>query len=115
MVASPEIKPIVRQLLQEFIGIEASGTIRYEAIFDDQNGRYQILAIGWRGEQRVLQPVVMLEVKGNTVHIQANRTDRDIDGALLEVGFSSQQIVNDWLPLEAKRVLEQPTQHLRQA
>jgi hypothetical protein len=95
MVASPEIKPIIRQLLQDFVGIEASGNIRYEAIFDDQNGRYQILAIGWRGEQQVLQPIVMLEVKDNTIHIQANRTDSDIFGDLLEAGFSSQQIVND--------------------
>jgi hypothetical protein len=98
MVTPSDMKRIIRTMLENLVGVEAQGQIRYEAIFDDEHARYQIMAIGWKDNKQVLRPVALLEIKNDIIWIHADNTDYDIAGELLRVGLNPHQIVLGFQP-----------------
>jgi hypothetical protein len=93
MVAKADIKAIIRDILGQMVGREVRGKIRYEAIFDDDHERYQIIAIGWNNNKQILRPVVMIELINDLVWVQADNTDYNVAGDLVDRGIPVGQIV----------------------
>ena len=59
-------------------------------IFDEIQGRYQLVALGWRG-------VIHIDLKGK-VWLQHDSTDAEIAKTLVEMGVPADHIVLGFLP-----------------
>jgi hypothetical protein len=63
-------------------------------IVDELHRRYQLLRIGWVGDERILQILLYLEIsKDGKIWIQENTTDLSVDEALLKQGVPANHIV----------------------
>jgi hypothetical protein len=67
--------------------------VEIEIIFDEQNDRYLLLDVGWRGTHRVHHCIFHFDIKGDKIWLQENNTDREVDEDLIQMGISPQEIV----------------------
>lgn len=76
----------------------AHGQIEMETIFDDTQDRYQLVALGWQGKQRVHGCVIHIDLKDDKVWLQQDSTDADIATTLVEMGIPPDRIVLGFQP-----------------
>ncbi|HMQ49032.1 MAG TPA: element excision factor XisI family protein [Saprospiraceae bacterium] len=68
--------------------------IRYQTIFDEQNGNYILLRNGWKGSIRFYNIIVHIEVDENgLVWLHQDNTDLIIADLLMEKGIPRDHIV----------------------
>ena len=90
---------IVKQLLSEHAQIPRSdGQIEMQTVFDDQQRRYQLMAIGWQGKRRVHGCVMHIDIIDNKIWLQHNSTDIEIGELLTDMGVAKEHIVIGFLP-----------------
>jgi len=58
-----------------------------EIIFDDPQGRYQLVAFGWQGKKRVHGCLIHIDLKNEKVWLQHDSTDAEIAQQLGERGI----------------------------
>ena len=87
-------RTIIKQILSQHASYEPShGEIEMQTIFDTEQDRYQILAIGWNKEKRIYGCSMHLDIKLGKIWIQANNTEIDIAEALVAQGVPKEDIV----------------------
>jgi hypothetical protein len=92
-------REIVRQLLEEYAQYPSSqGQIEHETIFDTEQDRYQLMALGWQGHRRVHGCVIHIDIKGDKVWLQQDNTDAEIAMELVERGIPQEHIVLGFYP-----------------
>jgi hypothetical protein len=64
-----------------------------QTLFDNEQDRYQVLAIGWNQDKRIYGCSMHLDIKAGKIWIQANNTDIDIAEALVAQGVPKEDIV----------------------
>lgn len=64
-----------------------------QTIFDDTQGHYQLLYVGWRGEKRDFGCILHLDIKGGKIWIQHDGTEVGIANQLTELGVPKEDIV----------------------
>ncbi len=69
-----------------------------ETIFDDAQGRYELVALGWQNKRRVHGSVIHIDVKADKVWLQHDSTDADITRTLVERGIPPEHIVLGFHP-----------------
>ncbi len=90
---------IIKSLLNDLANNPPSNAnIDMETIFDDQQLRYQLLAIGWQGKRRIHSSVIHIDIINNKLWLQHNSTDIDIPTILLENGVAQDHIVLGFQP-----------------
>ncbi len=63
------------------------------AIIDKENNHFQLLQLGWQGENYIFTVVLHFDIKDGKVWFQRNITDRDVVDELMEMGVEKQDIV----------------------
>jgi len=85
---------IVRNLITDYAGIPArNGEVEDKAFFDEANGRYLLMAVGWEGSERVHAVVFHIDIVGDKIWLQRNHTNRDIAQELVDAGIPRENIV----------------------
>ena len=88
----------IRDILNEIASVSVFGEISFKPIFDDEHGRYEVIASGWEGDRQVLRTVALLEVANNLVWLHADNTDYGIADALMRQGIPRARIVLAFQP-----------------
>jgi hypothetical protein len=84
----------VKALLKEYASYKPSfGDVEVEQIIDTTGDHYQLMHIGWDGQERVYGLVLHFDIKDGKVWIQYNGTDRDVGKELVEMGVPKSDIV----------------------
>ena len=91
---------VIKQLLSQYATYKPSyGEVEVETVFDLEQDRYLVLAIGWDGKQRVYGCSIHLDIRDCKIWIQVNNTELDIGQDLVNVGVPKEDIVVGFQPL----------------
>lgn len=90
-----EYRRIIRQVLTEYAAPPSADpeAPQEQLLFDAERDHYQILAVGWEGEQRVYFTILHLDIVNGKIRVQENNTDLDIASKLEEQGVPKSDIV----------------------
>jgi hypothetical protein len=87
-------RTIIKQILSQYATYKPSnGEIEMETLFDTEQNRYQLLAIGWDQDKRIYGCSMHLDIKAGKIWIQANNTEVDVAEALVAQGVLKEDIV----------------------
>ena len=87
-------RQLIQQILQEYSNQKpACGNIEVETIFDTERDHYQIVHVGWEGQDWVHSCIIHIDIKGSKIWLQWNGTEDDIAADLVAAGVSKQDIV----------------------
>ncbi|NJK42846.1 MAG: XisI protein [Pleurocapsa sp. SU_196_0] len=92
---------IAQQILREWkdYGYRDDGVL----VFDDENGRYLLLSVGWDGQKRFHYVAVHLHLKDGKFFIEWDNTPEGVALDLERVGVPKNRIVLAFYPLEHRR------------
>lgn len=89
-----EYRQYIQQLLIKYSRYKpAYGDVEVETIFDLEREHYQIVHVGWENKHRVYGCSMHIDIKGEKVWIQQNRTEVDIADELVTMGVLKEDIV----------------------
>jgi XisI protein len=71
----------------------AFGEIDRKVVFDDVQGNYILLDLGWEGEKQIHDCLIHVEMKGDTFWIHCDGTEDGVATELLDVGVPKENIV----------------------
>jgi muramidase (phage lysozyme) len=95
---------IIKKLLQEYAQHPPStGKVEMATIFDETQGHYQLVALGWQGRRRIYGCMIHIDLKGDKVWLQHDSTDAEIAQTLVEMGIPEKNIVLGFLPEEYRQ------------
>ncbi|MBD2770697.1 XisI protein [Iningainema tapete] len=84
----------VQQVLLEYGKQQpAYGDIEVEKIFDTERDHYQIVHVGWSGQDWVHSCIIHIDIKGEKIWLQWNGTEDDIAADLVAAGVPKEDIV----------------------
>ena len=66
---------------------------RVECIYDDANGHYEILWMGWEGSRRIHGCVVHVDLIDGKIWIQYDGTERGVANDFVDAGVPKDRIV----------------------
>jgi XisI protein len=69
------------------------GDVDTEVAFDKERDHYQVIHVGWDGNQFVYGCAIHIDIKQDKVWIQWNSTEDDIASDLVELGIPKEDIV----------------------
>lgn len=94
MAKIEEYRQYVQELLTKYSSYKpAYGDVEVETIFDLEREHYQIVHVGWENKHRVYGCSMHIDIKGEKVWIQQNRTEVDIADELVTMGVLKEDIV----------------------
>lgn len=67
--------------------------VERQLILDNENGHYQLMSVGWKGNERIHNCVIHLDVIDGKVWVQQDATDIGIADELVEQGIPKSDIV----------------------
>ncbi|MGB3653625.1 MAG: XisI protein [Rivularia sp. (in: cyanobacteria)] len=87
-----------RQLVQQILlehgkHKSAYGDIEVQTIFDTQRDHYQIVYVGWKGDNWTHSCIIHIDIKGEKIWLQWNGTEDDIAADLVDLGVPKEDIV----------------------
>jgi hypothetical protein len=86
-------RSIVTELLTKYSQYKPSyGQVEIEQIFDREQDRYLLLAIGWNQQKRIYGTTIHLDIQDDKIWIQQNTTEFDLASDLVEMGVPKQDI-----------------------
>ena len=87
-------RQLIQQILHEYSDQKlAYSNIEVETIFDTERDHYQIVHVGWEGQDWVHSCIIHIDIKGSKIWLQWNGTEDDIAADLVAAGVSKQDIV----------------------
>ena len=87
-------REIVQQILQKYDKHKpAYGDIDVEKIFDTERDHYQIIHVGWEGDDWVHCCIIHIDIKNGKIWLQWNGTEDDIAADLVTAGVPKEDIV----------------------
>jgi hypothetical protein len=69
------------------------GEIEVQTVLDTERDHYQLLNVGWDGNERIRGCVLQIDIKNGKIWIQHDGTEIGIANQLVEWGVSKQDIV----------------------
>ena len=84
----------IQRLLDEYGTYKPSyGEVEVEQIVDLIHDHYQLMTVGWNGQQRIHGCLVHIDIKNGKIWIQHDGTEEGIANRLVEVGVPKEDIV----------------------
>jgi XisI protein len=100
-------RQIIQDLLMNYGDQKISyGDIDTEVIFDKERDHYQIVHVGWDGNQFIYGCAIHIDIKNGKVWIQWNSTEDDIAADLVASGIPKEDIVLGLHPPDMRRFTE---------
>ena len=62
------------------------GILKFKQFFDTQRDRYQIVYVGWEGNNWTHSCIIHIDIKGEKIWLQWNGTEDDIAADLVDLG-----------------------------
>jgi hypothetical protein len=78
--------------------------IETQVLADRKNNHFQLLRIGWQGEQYVFTVVFHFDIRDGKIWFQRNITEREVVDELMERGVSREDIVLGFRPPYARHL-----------
>lgn len=98
---------IIKRIIQEVADFApAEEGIRTEIVFDDINGHYQLLKVGWKNRRRINGTLVHIDIHDDKIWVEHDGTDLEIVQDLLDAGISSKEIVLGFHPPYQRKYTE---------
>ena len=72
--------------------------VSYSVLTDEKTNKYQLLAIGWDGNERVYQIIFHADIINQHIWIQEDSSEEGLASLLLEKGVSKNDIVLAYYP-----------------
>ena len=76
--------------------------VETKVVADRENNSFQLLRIGWQGNQYIFAIVFHFDIKDGKVWFQINNTEREVVDELVEMGVSREDIVLGFQPPYAR-------------
>jgi XisI protein len=87
-------RQLVQQILHDYSEQKpANGNIEVETIFDTERDHYQIVHVGWEGQDWVHSCIIHIDIKAGKIWLQWNGTEDDIAANLVAAGVPKEDIV----------------------
>jgi hypothetical protein len=87
-------RQLIKQILIEHSQNKpAYGDIEVETIFDTEHDHYQIVHVGWDGDNWLHSCILHIDIKGEKIWLQWNGTEDDIAADLVALGVPKEDIV----------------------
>ncbi|MDJ0727854.1 MAG: XisI protein [Prochloraceae cyanobacterium] len=94
----------IQTLLEEYAEIVyLNGQISNQLIIDATENNYLVMSNGWDEQERVYHCLISIEIKGDKIWIQHDRTEDGIASELVAAGIPKTQIVLGFLPPERRK------------
>ncbi|MDJ1185171.1 XisI protein [Roseofilum casamattae] len=92
-------RELVRNILLKYAGYKPSnGNIEPGVIFDLERDRYELMHVGWDGQQRIHGSVVHIDIIDSKIWIQHDGTNIAIAEELVELGVPAEDIILGFHP-----------------
>ncbi len=100
-------REIIQTLLAERGKVKlAHGEVETEVIFDPERDHYQVVHVGWDGNQFIYGCAIHLDIKNDKIWIQWNSTEDDIAADLVALGIPKADIVIGLHPPDLRQFTE---------
>jgi hypothetical protein len=94
MARVEEYRGHIQQVLKKYGAYKpAYGDVEVEVICDIEGNHYQLVSVGWHGQERIYGCIAHLDIKDGKVWIQHDGTEVGIANELVELGIPKQDIV----------------------
>lgn len=98
-------RDIITRLIRTYAGYRLSNEkIESEAIIDREHDHYEVMNVGWNGQQRIHGSVIHIDLRGGKIWIQHDGTNRPVAEELLEAGVPREDIVLAFHPEELRHL-----------
>ena len=94
MARIEEYRRNIQQVLEKYGKYKpAFGDVEVEIVRDVENDHYQLVNVGWNGQERVYGCILHMDIKNGKIWIQHNGTEIAIADELVELGVPKTDIV----------------------
>jgi ketopantoate reductase len=84
---------LIQDILREYASYKPSyGQIEVEVVVDPSQGHFELIYVGWNGQQRVHGCTVHLDIRDGKIWIQHDGTEEGIANRLVEAGVPKSDI-----------------------
>jgi hypothetical protein len=92
-------RQIVKQVIEYYANFQPShGNIRLDTVFDEAQGRYALMQIGWDRTKRINGNLIYITLRDSKIWIEYDGMEQGITDDLISSGIPEEQIVHAWLP-----------------
>ena len=96
MAMTTKYPTIIKEVIQAYAQFTPShGQIRLDPVFDDTNGRYALMQVGWDRERRVRGNLIYITLSNSQVHIEYDGIESGITQDLIDRGIEPQHIIKN--------------------
>jgi hypothetical protein len=84
----------IEELITSYAAFKpAYGDVEVQTVFDRTHHHYQLLTVGWDGDERIRGCILHVDIKGNRIWIQHDGTEVGIANELVARGVPKEDIV----------------------
>jgi hypothetical protein len=89
----PADRQVVKQVIERYANYAPShGNIRLDTVFDDEQGRYALMQVGWDRGRRVRGNLIYITVHNGQVWIEYDGMEHGITQDLIKGGVAPERI-----------------------
>lgn len=90
-----ELRSAILEVMEEYATERQNALqgISFESIVDAKNFRYQLLMLGWQGEERIHSLLFHVDIIKGKIWIQEDNTEQGVANLLTAKGISKDDIV----------------------
>lgn len=87
-------RDIVKRVIERYAKfVPSHGEIRLDSVFDDEQGRYALMQVGWDRGHRVRGNLIYVIVQSDQVRIEYDGIEQGITKDLIESGIAPEKLV----------------------
>ncbi|MCU0492780.1 MAG: XisI protein, partial [Chloroflexaceae bacterium] len=87
-------RQIIEQLLREYAALpRPKSPVEVELVIDPVGDHYQLMTVGWRGQERVYGSIVHMDIRHGKIWVQYDGTEADFAQLLVAAGVPKSDIV----------------------
>ena len=97
-------RDVLERILGEHAAMPSSyGVIRSEVLFDRKRDRYLLIDVGWKGHERIHEPLIHVDLIDGKLWIQYDGTEEGVATELVAAGVPHDRIVLAFKPPEVRK------------
>jgi len=91
----------IKTVIQSYIEYYYKETpLTLQTIFDDENGHYVLIHLGWQEDQWVYGIPLHLDIIEGKIWIQRNQTEVELEDGLMELGVLEEDLILGFYPVD---------------
>jgi hypothetical protein len=94
MARIDDYRKFIQQILEKYAAYKpAYNDVSLEIIRDAENDHYQLMFVGWNGQERIYGCIFHFDIKNGKIWIQHNGTEVEIADEFVKMGVPKSDIV----------------------